>query len=180
MNDNLNATLFDAFETAERQVQNSTAIAGQLDAVDGYLAYNITVANTDNNVTYHVFVDPSNGNIISTSVGRPVSALGLPSTFENLNATLIDAAGVAENQGQNSTAIAGSFEVRQGSPLAYGITMAGLNNGTLYRIEVDAATGKIASTSQGMPIGDLGIEGIFGQQPSSGGALATKTVATGK
>src|SRR5581483_1346221 len=85
LNNNLNATLFDAVETAESQVQNSTAVAGQLDAVEGYLAYNITAANTDSNVIYNVFVDPSNGKVISTSVGPSVNAVRVPTGFEDLN-----------------------------------------------------------------------------------------------
>ncbi|WP_158384956.1 PepSY domain-containing protein [Candidatus Nitrososphaera evergladensis] len=164
INGNLNATLFDAAEAAERQVQNSTVIAGRLDAVEGYLAYNITVADTDNNVTYRVYVDPSDGKIVSTSVGRPVSALGIPPSFEDLNATMIDAADVAENQIENSTAIAGSFAVTQGNALVYSVMVADLDKGLIYKVDIDAATGNAASISKGMPIGDLGIEGVFGHQ----------------
>jgi uncharacterized membrane protein YkoI len=172
LNDNLNATLFDAVETAESQVQNSTAVAGQLDAVEGYLAYNITVANTDSNVIYNVFVDPSNGKVISTSVGPSVNAVRLPVGFEDLNATLVDAMDLAEKKIQNSISIAGDFEPMQGGALVYSITVADLDNGVLYKIDIDAATGGITSVSEGTPIGDLGIRGIFGQ---SGEEAKTET-----
>jgi hypothetical protein len=45
----------------------------------------------------------------------------------------------------------------------YSITVADLDNGVLYKIDVEAATGGITSVSEGTPIGDLGIRGIFGQ-----------------
>ncbi|AIF83001.1 Peptidase propeptide domain-containing protein [Candidatus Nitrososphaera evergladensis SR1] len=164
LNENLNATFVDASDTAENQVANGTVVSGHLDVVQSFLVYNTTVANLDNSTVYSVFIDPSNGRVLGTSEARPLSTIGQVgenlSNAGNLTATLVDAASTAEGQFANGAAIAGSFEVMQGNPV-YNITVVNVNDGMLFQVVVDPRTGSILTTSEGTPMGDLGIGGVF-------------------
>jgi uncharacterized membrane protein YkoI len=166
LNQNLNATLFDAIEAAEKQVINGTAIEAHLDAVQNYLVYNVTVADLTNELFYRVDVDAISGKVLTaSSVGMPLFILGEKGNTENyvnVNATLGDAANAAENQIQNGAAIAGSFEVISGlrNPV-YNVTVFGLDSGKFYKVYVDAATAKVLYLPEEMQIGEIHIKGIY-------------------
>ncbi|AIC16972.1 PepSY domain-containing protein [Nitrososphaera viennensis] len=165
LNENLNATFVDASDIAENQVVNGTVILGHLDVVQGYLVYNTTVANIGNDTAYSVIIDPSSGIVLAISEGTPLGTIGGQGGKEfldsgNATATLVDAADVAEGQFVNGTAIAGSFEIMQGNPV-YNITVIDVNNGMLFQVVVDPRTGNVLTTSEGAPMGDLGIGGVF-------------------
>jgi uncharacterized membrane protein YkoI len=165
LNENLNATFVDAADIAENQVANGTVISGSLGVVQGYLVYNTTVANIDNNTAYRVFIDPSNGSVLATSQGMPLGTVGGQGGKEflssgNATATLVDAADMAEGQFANGTAIAGSFEVMEGRPV-YSITVVEVNNEMLFHVVVDPSTGNVLATSEGTRVGNLGIKGVF-------------------
>jgi uncharacterized membrane protein YkoI len=167
LNSNLNATLVDAADVAEERVVNGTVIAGSLQVVQDYLVYNVTVADLGNANLHQVIIDPSTGKVITTSQGTPMgnmSAIGGQAAMDllnrGMNVTLADAANAAERQIENGRTIAGSFEVVQGSAV-FSITVANVDKGLLYKVVVDPNTGNAISTSEGMPMSDLGIKGIF-------------------
>jgi uncharacterized membrane protein YkoI len=162
LNTSLNKTMIDAATAAEHQIQNGAAVEGRLNVVQGFLVYNITVADTNTGNAYRVFVDPATGQALSISSGIPIDTLALPTGFDNATKTLIDAADVAESQVQNGIAIAGAIETVQGTgALVYNITVVDVNNGTLHKTMVDPTTGNVVSTPETIPIGDIRIEGIF-------------------
>lgn len=165
LNENLNATFVDAADIAENQVANGTVISGNLGLVQGYLVYNTTVANINNNTAYNIIVDPSNARVLATSQGMPLGTVGGQGGKEFLNsgnvtATLVDAAAIAEGQFASGMAIAGSFEVMEGKPV-YSITVVEVNNEMLFKVIVDPSTGNVLTTSEGTRVGDLGIKGVF-------------------
>jgi uncharacterized membrane protein YkoI len=168
LNQHLNATLVDATDMAEEQVTNGTVVAGRLDAVQDSLVYNITVADLNSELAYRVYVDPSTGRVLAKSTeGTPLaelgsSAAGNVTNFENLTITLVDAANLAENQIPNGIAIAGDIEGSEGgnTGVVYSITVADVNGGILYKMTVDPNTNAV-STPQMMPMGNLGIGGVF-------------------
>lgn len=166
LNENLNATLFDALEAAERQVPSSTAIEAHLDAVQGYLVYNVTVADLTDELFYQVDIDTMSGKVLAaSSPGKPLFGLGAKdnsANFANVNASIVDAADAAEGQIQNGTAIAGSFEVIPGlrNPV-YNITVFGNDSGVFYEMYVDSVTARVLCLPEEMHPGDLRIEGVF-------------------
>ncbi len=165
LNEHLNATLVDATDLAEEQITNGTVVAGSLDAVQDSLVYKITVADLNSELAYKVYVDPSTGRVLATSTeGTPLAELGGAAgnvtNFENVTITLVDAADVAEDQIPNGIAIAGDIEVSQGNMVVYSITVADVDSGMLYKMTVDPNTSAV-STPQGMPMGNLGIGGVF-------------------
>jgi hypothetical protein len=165
LNENLNATLFDALDAAEKQVTNGTAIEAHLNAVQGYLVYNVTVANLNNELFYTVYIDMSGQVLAVSSPGKPLFSLGAKGNsenFVNVNASMVDAADAAEAQIQNGTAIAGSFEVIPGlnNPM-YSITVFGFDSGKFFRIYVDPATAKVLYLPEELHLGDLHVQGVF-------------------
>lgn len=166
LNQNLNATLFDAVETAERQISNGTAIEAHLDAVQGYLVYNVSVADLTNELLYKVNVDAVSGKVLNDSrAAMPLFILGErgnTANYVNVNASLGDAAEAAESQIQNGSVIAGSFEVIPGlrNPV-YNVTVMGLDSGKFYKVYVDAATAKVLYLPEEMQIGEIHIKGVY-------------------
>lgn len=166
LNENLNATFVDAADTAENQVANGTVISGRLGVLQGYLVYGTTVADLNNNTTYNVIIDPSTGRVLVTTRGAPAdTVIGSQAgksllSSGNLTMTLVDAADAAEGQFATGTAIGGSFEVVQGNPV-YNITVADVNNGMTFQVTVDPRTGNVLTTSQGTPMGDMSVKGVF-------------------
>jgi uncharacterized membrane protein YkoI len=61
-----------ATQIALTQVTNGTALDTQLDVVQGYLAYTVTVVDVANHNLYHVIVDPGDGSVLYASPGIPV------------------------------------------------------------------------------------------------------------
>ena len=61
-----------ATQTATAQVTNGTVVDSQLDVVQGFLVYTVTVADIANHNIYHVIVDPGDGSVLYTSPGIPV------------------------------------------------------------------------------------------------------------
>lgn len=61
-----------ATQIALTQVTNGTALDTQLDVVQGYLAYTVTVVDVANHNLYHIIVDPGDGSVLYASPGIPV------------------------------------------------------------------------------------------------------------
>lgn len=165
LNENLNATFVDAADIAEDQVANGTVISGHLSVLQGYLVYDVIVANVGNDTAYNVIVDPSNGRVLVTKLIPAGVTIGGQAEKDflgsgNATVTLVDAADVAEKQVPTGMAIAGSFEMSQGNPL-YNVTVADIDKGMLFHITVDPRTGSVLTTSQGVPMGDLSIKDVF-------------------
>jgi uncharacterized membrane protein YkoI len=68
-----------ATQIATAEVTNGTAINTQLDAVQGFAVYSVTVVDAANQSTYHVFVDPANGNVLYTSPAIPATSAEMQS-----------------------------------------------------------------------------------------------------
>lgn len=66
-----------ATQTATAEVTNGTAIDTQLTSAQGFLVYSVTVVDIANQSTYHVFVDPGNGQVLYTSPAIPATATEL-------------------------------------------------------------------------------------------------------
>lgn len=77
---------------------------------------------------------------------------------ENLNATFVDAADIAENQVANGTVISGNLSVVQGY-LVYNTTVANINSNTAYNVIIDPSNARVLAASQGMPLGTVGGQG---------------------
>jgi uncharacterized membrane protein YkoI len=75
--DNLRVTFATALETAQAQVQNGTAISGNVAVVQGYLVYIFKVANFGSGTSRIVIVDAGNGSVLYTSGGMPLHIGGL-------------------------------------------------------------------------------------------------------
>lgn len=166
LNNNLNATLVDAMTAAEASVPDSISVGGHFSAVRGILVYNVTEVNIDTNIGYNVLVDPANSKVLSITSTSQIGKLGLPTGFANATTLLIDAAGTAEEQVQNGVTIAASIEGTQGTagvagPIVYNITVVDIANGTLHKIKVDSATGKVVSSPEVAPLGQIHIGNLF-------------------
>lgn len=75
---------------------------------------------------------------------------------QHLNATLVDATDIAEEQVTNGTVVAGSLDTVQDS-LVYNITVADLKNELAYKVYVDPSTGRVlAKSTEGRPLAELG------------------------
>jgi hypothetical protein len=70
--DNLRVPFATALETAQAQVQNGTAISGQVGVVQGYLVYIFKVANFGAETSRIVIVDVGNGSVLYTSADMPL------------------------------------------------------------------------------------------------------------
>jgi uncharacterized membrane protein YkoI len=75
--DNLRVTFATALETAQAQVQNGTAISGNVAVVQGYLVYIFKVANFGSETSRIVIVDAGNGSVLYTSGDMPLHIGGL-------------------------------------------------------------------------------------------------------
>jgi uncharacterized membrane protein YkoI len=75
--DNLRVTFATALETAQAQVQNGTAISGNVAVVQGYLVYIFKVANFGTETSRIVIVDAGNGSVLYTSADMPLHIGGL-------------------------------------------------------------------------------------------------------
>ncbi|AIF85524.1 Peptidase propeptide domain-containing protein [Candidatus Nitrososphaera evergladensis SR1] len=75
---------------------------------------------------------------------------------QHINATLVDATDLAEEQVTNGTVVAGSLDAVQDS-LVYNITVADLNSELAYKVYVDPSTGRVlARSTEGRPLVELG------------------------
>ncbi len=168
LNENLNATFVDAADIAEEQAANGTVISGHLSVLQGYLVYDVIVANIGNDTAYNVIVDPSIGRVLLTEL---IPAAGITTLIGsqagkdflgsgNATVTLVDAADVAEKQVPTGMAIAGSFEMSRSNPV-YNVTVADIDKGLLFHITVDPRTGNMLTTPQGVPMSDLSIKDVF-------------------
>ncbi|WP_075055308.1 PepSY domain-containing protein [Nitrososphaera viennensis] len=61
-----------ATQTAAAEVTNGTVVDSQLDVVQGFLVYTVTVLDVANQNLYHVIVDPGDGSVLYASPGIPV------------------------------------------------------------------------------------------------------------
>jgi hypothetical protein len=75
--DNLRVPFATALETAQAQVQNGTAISGNVAVVQGYLVYIFKVANFGAETSRIVIVDAGNGSALYTSGDMPLHIGGL-------------------------------------------------------------------------------------------------------
>ena len=75
--DNLRVNFATALETAQAQVQNGTAISGNVAVVQGYLVYIFKVANFGAETSRIVIVDAGNGSVLYTSGDVPLHIGGL-------------------------------------------------------------------------------------------------------
>jgi uncharacterized membrane protein YkoI len=75
--DNLRVPFATALETAQAQVQNGTAISGNIAVVQGYLVYIFKVANFGAETSRIVIVDAGNGSALYTSEDMPLHIGGL-------------------------------------------------------------------------------------------------------
>jgi uncharacterized membrane protein YkoI len=77
LQDNLRVPFATALETAQGQVQNGTAISGNVAVVQGYLVYIFKVANFGAQTDRIVIVDAGNGSVLYTSEDMPLHIDGL-------------------------------------------------------------------------------------------------------
>ena len=75
--DNLRVTFATALETAQTQVQNGTAISGNVAVLQGYLVYIFKMANFGSETSRIVIVDAGNGSVLYTSGDMPLHIGGL-------------------------------------------------------------------------------------------------------
>ncbi len=78
-----------ASQVAAAQVTNGTVVNNQLDVVQGYLVYTITVADFANHDIFHVIVDPGDGSVLYSSPGIPVGNSSLQD--------MMDESGISSN-----------------------------------------------------------------------------------
>jgi hypothetical protein len=75
--DNVQVPFATALETAQAEVENGTAISGNLGVVQGYLVYIFKMANFDAQTSRTVIVDAGNGSVLYTSGDMPLYFGGL-------------------------------------------------------------------------------------------------------
>jgi hypothetical protein len=75
--DNVQVPFATALETAQAEVENGTAISGNLGVVQGYLVYIFKMAKFDAQTSRTVIVDAGNGSVLYTSGDMPLYVGGL-------------------------------------------------------------------------------------------------------
>ena len=65
-----------AASTAEHEVTNGVAIGGHIGIVQGYLAYNFFVVDTENETGYKIVVDAGDGKVLYKSDGMSLKDMG--------------------------------------------------------------------------------------------------------
>jgi uncharacterized membrane protein YkoI len=91
-----------ATQTATAEVDNGTAIDTQLTSSQGFLVYSVTVVDIANQNTYHVYVDPGNGNVLFTSPAIPATTDELQSAQDMREQSAVTEAQNALEAAQNA------------------------------------------------------------------------------
>ena len=63
-------------QTAQDQIANGTVLGGRIGVTQGYLTYTYFVMNPTNDTAHKVIVDAGNGQVLHTSEGKQIGALG--------------------------------------------------------------------------------------------------------
>jgi uncharacterized membrane protein YkoI len=80
--ENLNVTVANATNIAKTQAFNGTVVDAHLAVIQGYLVYNVVLADVPNSTTYTVIVDAGDGNVLFTSPPIPVEKSVIQNAIE--------------------------------------------------------------------------------------------------